>query len=108
MVPPNNLSGVLWSTTFSDIQRGQMDYLIIMYTIAFCITQLDFFPFSIALKKGRHCRISGNHSILIKSFIYWDTTPGRLFKMNRRFTGKCHLHLTDRSISQQEISNKKQ
>jgi hypothetical protein len=34
-----------------------------------------------------------------KSFIFWDITPCSPFIANRRFGGKCHLHLQGRRIS---------
>jgi hypothetical protein len=32
---------------------------------------------------------------------FWDITPCSLLKVNRRFGGKCHLHLQGRRISQE-------
>jgi hypothetical protein len=39
-------------------------------------------------------------AVVMKSSIYWDTTPCSLLKDNRRFEGTRRLHFQDRRISQ--------
>jgi hypothetical protein len=38
-------------------------------------------------------------AVVMKSSMFWDITPCSQLKVNRRFTGTCHLHLQGRRKS---------